>query len=262
MAKLNLGSHRIVKHDVIAICGSAGSGKDSFYNMWNSNPFYPSSNVKFADPLNEILETVLGTEVSYEDRNKSQRINTQKLKDILEIKVGKEASNNVLAVTDHFHLSWRELAQYVGTAIIRRANPNYFVELAGMEINRNINSQRINFLTDARFENEINLATLAILLKRDEDTRLEFSLGVHTSEEVGESIAVWSNRYLACRDQGQADLADYCFTKIKESVGIETHEVYQTMLDADGRLQFTPLQEAFRCFEFEKDVRDMDWFKA
>lgn len=260
MTKLNISAHRIVKHDVIAICGSAGSGKDSFFKLWNNKPFYPASNVKFAEPLNKILHAVLGKEVPYEERNATLRINTQRLKDILELEVGQGASNAVHVVTDHFSMSWRELAQYVGTAVIRSKSPNFFVDKAKEVTQANISSQRINFLTDARFENEINLATLAVLLKRDEDVRLEFDSYTHESEKVGEHIAVWSNRYLACRDQGQATLADYCYDKVKESVGIEVHAVYQTLLDADNVLQFKPLQEAYRCFEFEKDVRDMDWF--
>lgn len=262
MTQLNLHTHRIVKHDVIAVCGAAGSGKDSFYNMWVSKPRFPTRNVKFATPLNELLTKLLGKEVSYNERDADQRVSVAKLKEVL-AEVGIPA-DRVMVVTEYFHLSWRQLAQYVGTAIIRGQDPEFFVRQVEAETDVNSNKGDISMLTDARFINEIDIATMAILLKRDTDVRLEFDSFTHESEVVGEHISVWSNRYLACRDQSQAELADYCLGKVKElfeELGLVVHAVYQTMLDAEGVLVFKPLEEAYRCFEFDKDVRDMDWFE-
>lgn len=260
MTRFNLHSHRIVKHDVIALCGAKGSGKDSFFNLWTSKPIYPTRNIKFADTLNKIIDEVLGKSVEYADRDKEVVVDVQTLRGVLDREVGEGFGAYIDIATPKVHMSWRELAEWLGTNIIRKHDKDYHVRLAESKIDDAITDKDIAFLTDVRFENEVALASLAIFFKRDEDTRIEFDSATHEAEKLGEYIAVWSNRYLACRDQGQEDLAKYCLGMLKEGVDIKVHEVYQTMLDADGVLMFKPIQEAYRCFEFEQDVRDKDWF--
>lgn len=254
----------IIKHDVVAICGAAGSGKDTFVERWNESPFFPVENVKFARLINEISHSLFGDHIKYEDRNNTLKIEVDLLHTILADYTPQAAGMLSGVLTSSIHMSWREFAQWLGTSVIRNKDPNFFVRDVEAQLSRIEHEGGVAFLTDARFNNELELASLGVLLKRDTDIRLEFDPNTHASEQVGEYIAVWSNRYLACRDNGLEEYADYCLDKLhySELYGFEVHDVYQTLLDAEGVLQYTPIEEACMLFELSKEeIRD-DWFEG
>lgn len=256
------GGHMIIKHDVVAICGAAGSGKDTFVERWNESPFFPVENVKFARLINEISHSLLGDQIKYEDRDVPLKIDVDLLSTILADYTPQAAEMLGGVLSSSIHMSWRGFAQWLGTAVIRSKDPDFFVRDVEAQLSRIKREGGVAFLTDARFENEFGLASLGILLKRDTDTRVEFDPYTHKSERAGEYIAVWSNRYLACRDNGLEEYAAYCLDKLHHSdlYDFEVHGVYQTLLDAEGVLQYTPIEEAYALFELiREEIRD-DWF--
>lgn len=244
----NLGAHRVVKYNVIGLAGSKGAGKDSFFKRWTAKPIYPTVNVKFATKLNEILFDIIGAEVAYKDRDIPIDINVERMQGALDKHVGKGIGEYVIKDTVNIKMTWRELAQYIGNDVVRKFNPDFFVESIQEELEEAEEYGDIVMLTDVRYPNEAKCASLLIGLKRDEDTRTEFSLNTPESEKMGEMIAVWSNRAMIARDLGFESMYQACIYTIKsyyEELGVQLHDVYQTMMDADGELTFTSISEAY-----------------
>ncbi|MGL5261748.1 MAG: hypothetical protein ACRC9P_05125, partial [Bacteroides sp.] len=211
-------------------------------------PIYPTSNVKFASKLNDIMDDVIGSKVAYNERDVEIKISTARFREVLNRHVFEGFGDVPEVLTDYFHMSWRELAEWLGTDILRAYNPDFFVEHAQAEIDEALEYGDIVMLTDVRFDNELVCATLGIGFKRDGDTRLEFNPSTPKPEKLGEAIAVWSNRYLVLRDLNMHVEAKKFLNKLKslfEKVGLKYHCVYQTMLNADGELTFTDIEIAY-----------------
>ncbi len=116
---------------VVGICGLARCGKDSFFEMCQrqlSGNNINSVRFAFADSLkeecNEILEKYVGisafTEVSKE-------------KEVI-----------------------RPLLVTYGTHVRRKLNPNCWIDKIQNKVQDNLNNNNIVFITDVRFENEID----------------------------------------------------------------------------------------------------------
>ena len=264
MFRENLGSHRVVKHNVVALMGAKGSGKDSFYERWTSRPIYPTVNLKFAEKLNIMLNEIIGSEVAYEDRDTPITVKVEIIKAVLDKHMFKGASDIWRIHGEVIETTWRKLAEWFGTDIVRGIDPDFFTNYTKQEIEECIEDDYLVMLSDVRFDNEMKCATLGIGFKRDEDTRLEFDPKTPAPEKLGELITVYSNRYLVLRDLSRESEADYMLMKLESYLkerGLELHNVYQTVKDADGHLNFVPIQEAYNHNKEVSNAEINDWFE-
>lgn len=116
---------------LIGICGLARCGKDSFFNM--SSNFLNKKGLKtkrfaFADSLkeecDEILSKYVGISAFTESNDEKQII--------------------------------RPLLVTYGTHIRRKLNQNCWIDKIHNEVKKDLSDNKIVFITDVRFENEIN----------------------------------------------------------------------------------------------------------
>jgi hypothetical protein len=116
---------------VVGICGLARCGKDSFYSFCKkslSSKGVESIRFAFADSLkqecNEILEKYTGISAFTENPKEKEII--------------------------------RPLLVTYGTHIRRRINPNCWIDKIQNDVLQNVKNNKITFITDVRFENEID----------------------------------------------------------------------------------------------------------
>ena len=123
-------------NSVIAFSGLAGSGKDSAGEALLSTPLF--NRVSFADPI-RIMLTAIGVPVSeiYEGTSK----------------FGKEDP-----IPEFCGSSLRKLMQTLGTEWGRdQISPDFWVQLAQIQIKRNQAQRRYTVITDLRFDNEAKM---------------------------------------------------------------------------------------------------------
>lgn len=264
MFRENLKAHRVVKHNVVALMGAKGSGKDSFYERWSSRPIYPTVNLKFAEKLNIMLDEIIGSVVAYEDRDKEIGIKADVVKAVLDKHLFKGASDIIPIGGGVIKTTWRKLAEWFGTDIVRGIDPDFFMNYTKQEIEECIEDDYLVMLSDVRFDNEMQCATLGIGFKRADDVRLEFDPKTPAPEKLGELISVYSNRYLVLRDLSRENEANIMLMKMESYLkerGLELHDVYQTVKDADGHLNFVPIQEAYNHNKEVSNAEINDWFE-
>lgn len=245
---------------VVAVCGAKGSGKDSYFKHMQENLHggVELINAKFAEPLNDFLDELCNCKVPYEDRDSYIMIPTDTFLNTLARHFPHVPQPTI--ITPYFHMTWRELAEWVGTSLVRKAYPDTFVDKLDekyMDIVKDPDGNCVLILTDVRFQNELDIADVVVLLKREDDLRTEFNPFTPEPEKMGELIAVYINRYMIAGDLHYANFYEFLYKLYEElhlikempkrgetTQYLKTVFAFQTMLDADGVLMYDVVQTA------------------
>jgi hypothetical protein len=154
-------------------------------NLWPYVKVY-----SFADILKQIINGLLDIDDEYLNGSKKEH-STKVRADILPIPREKLGNKAYLKKTGY--LTAREIAQYLGTDILRTINPNCFVDYTLKQIG--IEAPMYAIIDDCRFENEVKgileHGGLVYGLERNIDKQ---ELATHVSETLDDAFNICTRR--------------------------------------------------------------------